>query len=84
MTDKELKKWVKERDQVLLTHDIRKFKEFYLKWYNRGVYRLKLPANDIIVRASLEKSILGMANPPEKDRKLAEEWLLSHGFTTEI
>lgn len=84
MTDKEIKKWVKERDSVILTHDIKNFKDFYEKWYRRGLYQMPLPKNDIVVRASMEKAILGMANPPEKDKQQAVEWLTSHGFTTEF
>ena len=40
MTDKEIHEWVKERDSVVLTHDIQKFKEFYEKWKRRGIYIL--------------------------------------------
>ena len=82
MTDKEIHEWVKERDSVVLTHDIQKFKEFYEKWKRRGIYILSLPENDLVVRASMEKAILEMANPPEKDKQQAVEWLVSHGFTT--
>ena len=81
MTDKEIHEWVKERDSVVLTHDIQKFKEFYEKWKHRGIYILSLPENDLVVRASMEKAILMMKNPPEKDKQQAVEWLVSHGFT---
>ena len=84
MTDKEIHEWVKERDSVVLTHDIQKFKEFYGKWKRRGIYILSLPENDLVVRASMEKAILMMKNPPEKDKQQAVEWLVSHGFTAQF
>ena len=33
---KKLKEFVKERDKVVKTYDVKKFKEFYAKWENKG------------------------------------------------
>ena len=84
MTDKEAKKWLKERDSVLLTHDTDKFRDFYKKWYQKGLYQLKLPTSDIIVRASMEKAIIGMSKSSEEEKAKAKDWLISNGFTTDL
>lgn len=84
MTDKEIKKWVKERDSVLLTHDIQKFKEFYAKWKRMGLYNIPLPKNDLVVRAIMEKAILGISNSTEQEKQQARDWLITNGFSTEF
>ena len=84
MTNKEMKKWAKERDSVLLTHDTDKFREFYNKWYQKGLYQLRLPANDIVVRASMEKAIIGLKDTSEEEKERAKGWLILNGFTTDL
>lgn len=84
MTNKEAKKWLKERDSVILTHDTDKFREFYKKWYQKGVYQLKLPTSDIVVRASMEKAILFMTKATDEEKAKAKDWLINNGFTTDI
>ena len=77
----EIMQFVKERNEALLSHSVEKFKDFYMKWHIRGVYTVKPPKGDIVIRASMEKAILnGMPNVPEKDKDIAREWLISNGF----
>lgn len=84
MTYKEIKKWEKERNTVLLTHDTDKFREFYNKWYQKGIYQLRLPTSDIIVRASMEKAIIGITKFSEEEKEKAKGWLILNGFTTDF
>jgi len=83
MTDKDLKKWIKERDEVVKTYDVEKFKDFYKKWSKKGLYTLRLPADNII-EISMRKMVYHMTSATEEEKKAAEKWLLDHGSTTEL
>lgn len=78
-----VKLWLKERDEVMKTYDVEKFKEFYLKWKNRGFYLLGLPSDSVIER-SMRKGVYHMESATEEEKAEAKEWLESHGYTTEI
>lgn len=43
-----LNQWRKERDKVVKTYDVEAFKKFYIKWTKRGLYDMKLPADEVI------------------------------------
>lgn len=81
---KNIKHWLEERDRVLRTHDVNEFKKFYEKWRRNGVYKLPLPKNDLIIRASMEKGILAMADATEQEIESAKIWLIGHGFKPEF
>ena len=74
-----MKEWRKERDEVILSQDIRKFKEFHRKWYKEGVYDKMLPDNDMIIEISLRQALLGLDNIPEGKMIEAQLWLIEHG-----
>lgn len=41
MVDEKLhREWLKERDEVVKSYDVQKFKEFVKKWSELGVYHL--------------------------------------------
>lgn len=81
------KEWIKifveERDAVVQTFDIDKFKEFYAKWKARGFYDIDLPSDEI-VEISLRKMAYHSTKIPENVRKKAEKWLLDRGYTTDM
>jgi len=83
MTDKEFKKWIKERDEIVKTYDVEKFKDFYKKWSKKGLYTLKLPADNII-EISMRKMVYHMTSATEEQKKEAEKWLKEHGSSTEL
>lgn len=75
--------WLKERDEVIRTQDIDKFKEFYQKWTERGFYRGGLPSDEVI-EISLRKMLYHLGNATEQEKAYAEKWLLEHGSSTDI
>ena len=83
MTEKDMKKWLKERDAIVKTYDIQAFKDFYRKWSKKGLYTLRLPADNII-EISMRKMVYHMASATEDEKKEAEQWLLDHGSDTSI
>ena len=72
--------WVSERDETILSLDVKKFREFYEKWQKLGVYDMPLTLSDAEIEITMRQCILGMANPPKKAKKDAQEWLVSHGM----
>lgn len=83
MTHKEIKKWRKERDAVVLTYDVEAFKEFYRKWQKKGVYNLPLPS-DMVIEISLRKMVLAMEGATDEQKNRARMWLIEHGAKPEI
>lgn len=71
--------WIKERDEVVCTFDVTKFKVFYAKYAAIGVYDGMLPSDEVI-EASLRYMVLAMENPPKDKAKAAREWLEAHGM----
>ena len=80
---KELKQWLKERDEVLYTFDIEKFKAFYRKWEKRGLYTEPLPSDEVI-EVSMRKCVCGLANPREDKLAEARAWLSERGYSWTI
>ena len=76
-------RWVKERDKVVKTLDVQKFKTFYYKWKRRGVYQLDLP-DDYVIEISMRKMILAIASSTEKEKEDARQWLYERGYSDEI
>lgn len=84
MNDNILKQWRKERDAVIRTHDVQKFRSFYMKWYKKGLYRIPLPKDDLVVRVSMEKCILALNDSTEQEKNESKLWLTGHGFKPEF
>lgn len=80
---KKLKEFVKERDKVVKTYDVEKFKEFYAKWENKGYYYLPLP-KDNIIEISLRKMVYNMKSATEQEKTEAKAWLEERGCTTKL
>jgi len=81
------KEWIKiyteERDAVVQTFDVEKFKEFYAKWKARGFYNMDLPS-DKFIEISLRKMAYHSTKIPESVRLEAEKWLLDRGYSTDL
>jgi len=82
--EKMLNKWNEELDAILLSHDVEAFKTFYQKWMVRGIYNIPIPNSDVVIRAAMEKALFNRSTMPEAEKRKAETWLVSHGFTTEL
>jgi hypothetical protein len=84
MKDKLIIQWLTERDEVLKTHDVALFKEFVIKWRKRGFYDDTPFPSDEVLEASMRKMICNIPTMSQKEKKEAEEWLTSRGYTTGI
>lgn len=78
---KEHKQWLKERDEVLYTFDVEKFKSFYRKWAKRGIYEDKVLPDDKVLEISMRKMICNLANPREDKLAEARAWLSERGYS---
>lgn len=76
--------WLQERDEVVKTYDIDKFKEFYRKWQMRGIYHMPLPNDDRVIEISLRKMVYHMTSTTKQEKEDAEKWLIEHGYSTDI
>ena len=84
MKDKLIIQWLTERDEVLKTHDVNLFKEFVIKWRKRGFYDDTPFPSDEVLEISMRKMICNITTMSKKEKKEAEEWLTSRGYTPEI
>lgn len=84
MTKSSLDIFVLERDKAVKSLNVNEFREFYLRWYKRGIYHLPLPLNDKIIEISMRKMIIYMRSASDQEREEAKRWLLEKGYDTEI
>lgn len=84
MTKSSLDIFVLERDKAVKSLNVKEFREFYLRWYKRGIYHLPLPLNDKIIEISMRKMIIYMRSSSDQEREEAKRWLLEKGYDTEI
>ncbi len=77
---KEFDEWLKERDEVMQTFDVDRFKEFYRKWADRGMYQMPLPSDDVI-EIAMRKCVCGMSNPRLEKLAEARAWLAERGYS---
>lgn len=71
--------WIKEREEALLSLDLKKYKAFYKKWLKEGIYTIPLPDNDMIIEISMRQALLGMEDISEGKMIEAQLWLIAHG-----
>lgn len=83
MNEEQMKQWVKEREEAVLSLDIEKLKEFYRKWAKYGIYNEQLPS-DKVLEITIRKCICGLADPPKDKLAEAKEWLEERGYSCEL
>lgn len=71
--------WILERNVVIRSVDVEKFKAFWKKWSARGFYRNGLP-DDEVIEISLYKMLYTLESATEEEKNKAKEWLESRGF----
>lgn len=81
ISDETIKEWVKERDEVVLSYDVERFRAFYEKWKALGVYELDLPDNDFVVEVAMRNMVGMMASATPEQKEDAKQWLLERGFS---
>lgn len=85
MVDEKLyREWLKERDEVVKSYDVQKFKEYVKKWTELGVYHLDILPSDEVIEISMRKMVYHFTTSTHKERADAKRWLESRGYTTEV
>lgn len=74
-----MQEWILERNVVIRSLDVEKFKAFWKKWSARGFYRNGLP-DDEVIEISLYKMLYNLESATEEEKNKAKEWLESKGF----
>ena len=74
-----MQEWILERNVVIRSLDVEKFKAFWKKWSARGFYRNRLP-DDEVIEISLYKMLYNLESATEEEKNKAKEWLESRGF----
>lgn len=74
-----MQEWILERNVVIRSLDVEKFKAFWKKWSARGFYRNGLP-DDEVIEISLCKMLYNLESATEEEKNKAKEWLESRGF----
>lgn len=75
VTVDELKVWLKERNEVLLSLDFDRIAAHLLKWSG---YRLP---KDNTGWAAIHKARTGIRDFPPEEKQKSKDWLTAHGFT---
>ena len=79
-----IKQFVEDRNRVILSMDIRRFKAFIKLWSHKGMIpECFTLADDKVLEIALRKMVLGLANPPEDKLEEAKAWLLARGYDLE-
>ena len=79
-TQKTIKQWQKERNIAVAAMDLEKFKAFYLKWMERGIYERPLPENDFVTEISMRKMAIEIKSIPQSVKDDAVKWLHDRGM----
>lgn len=74
----DFKKFVKERDEALLSLDEKKIKRYCKKW---GV---PIPTDETVFWAGVHKCIVNINSAPLEKKLQSAAWLNQHGFKTTI
>lgn len=74
-----MQEWILERNVVIRSLDVEKFKAFWKKWSARGFYRNGLP-DDEVIEISLYKMLYNLESATEEEKNKAKEWLESRGL----
>ena len=78
MKEFDMKAFVKDRDTALLSLDKAKILAYMKK------YKIKPPENEMIFWAGVHKAILYMNAATEEQKRKSANWLIDHGFKTDI
>lgn len=69
-----MNKFVKERDEALLSLDKKKIQKYAKK------YRISIPKNETVFWAGVHKAIISINSASEEQKKQSYDWLNERGF----
>lgn len=85
MVDEKLhREWLKERDEVVKSYDVQRYKEYVKKWSKLGLYDIDSIPSDEVIEISMRKMVYHFTTSTHKERADAKRWLESRGYTTEV
>ena len=73
----DMKMFVKERNEALLTMDEKKLRNYIKK------YSVHMPAKKIVFWAAIHKARLTVKEIPEAEKEISRQWLRENGFRAE-
>lgn len=76
MDDKDLKKYVKDRDKAILSFDIEQMRKFCKKYEDVLTY---IPPDDVLYAAFM-KCVADIRSATPEQKKKAADWLTYHGY----
>lgn len=81
-----IKKFVKERNEMLLKRDVQELRRFIYKCplYSDEFKKKISDASDEVLEATLHKMIVNIPKLPEFDRRCSALWLISHGYDLNV
>ena len=83
-TNKEIKEWMKDRDNACKSCNVKTFRQFYSKWMLRGMYFKELPADDMVIEIMMRKMIYNIREFTPREKEEAKKWLEAHGCDTRL
>ena len=81
---KQMKEWMKERDEACISYDVKKFRKFYTKWAAPGMYGKSLPNDDRVIEITMRKMVYHIVSFTAEQREDAKQWLYDHGCDTSL
>ena len=81
---KTFRKWQSEFNEAVRKQDVQGFRKFYEKWRYLGIYASPLPDDDKMLEISLRKMLFNMASATDQEKRQAEQWLMSRGYSTSL
>lgn len=73
-----IERFLKDRNEALFSYDERRIKAYMRK------YGLRIPANDTVFWAAVNKAICNITTAPPELVAKAENWLAEHGMSKEV
>ena len=84
---KNIEKYVKERDEMLLKGSVAELKKFiakYEEYYNPMMVDALARAKDEVLEITLHKMIIHCVNLPFDYRQKSADWLLDRGYSLDF
>ena len=79
MNKERINEFVKDRDTAIMKFDLKKFKRFIIKWHHSR----SLPSDEVL-EITMRKMCLECTQIPTENKIQACEWLISHGYLTDM
>lgn len=83
--NKLINQWLEDRNKIVETLDVEKFKKFIKKWQKKGIYdkNIKL-TSDKAIKLTLCKMAWFIGSVSAETKKKALEWCNENGFSIDI